>query len=132
MIKRQKTLKDFIQETTFLPDSIRMQDSYFSAYHKSKPYTESLDDIYKIIRNIYDNNKKPNELFWDFTTNLLHTYMELDKHIALKIYFIEKYIDADPPLSVILELESSLSPMYYTGKKCAKYLLDNYKSGLTK
>ncbi|MBP8689466.1 hypothetical protein KBH77_03900 [Patescibacteria group bacterium] len=131
-IKRQKTLKDFIKETTFLPDSTKDQDYFFSAYDRSRPYSESLDDLYKLIRDIYDNNKKPNDLFWDFTTNLFHTYMELDKHIALKIYSIEKYLDQDPPLSVILELESSLSPIYYTGSKCARYLLNNFESSLTR
>lgn len=129
---KQKTLKDFIKETTFLPDSTKDQDFFFSAYDGPRPYTESLDDLYKIIKNIYDNNKKPNELFWDFTTNLFHTFMELDKHIVLKVSSIEKYFDPDPPLSVILELESSISPIYYTGSKCAKYLLKNCKSGLTK
>lgn len=131
-MNKAKTVKDFIKETTFLPDSTKDQDYFFSAYDGPRPYTESLDDLNKIIRDIYDNNKKPNELFWDFTTNLFHTYMELDKHIALKSYSIEKYFDPDPPLSVILELESSISPIYYTGCKCAKYLLNNCKSGLTK
>ena len=84
-IKKQKTLTDFIKETTFLPDSTKSQDYFFSAYHKERPYTESLDDIFQIIRNIYDSNKKPDDLFWDFTTNMLHTYMEFDDHIALKI-----------------------------------------------
>ncbi len=125
--QKQKTLKDFIKETTFLPDSTKAQDYFFSAYHKDRPYTESLDEIYKIIRNIYDNKKKPEELFWDFSTNFFHTYMELDKHIILKLASIEKYFDPDPPLSIILELEASISPIYYTGSKCAKYLLDNAK-----
>ncbi len=130
-IQKQKTLTDFIKETTFLPDSTKDQDYFFSAYNKDRPYTESLDEIYKIIRNIYDNRKKPDDLFWDFTTNMLHTYMEFEDHIALKISSIEKYFDPDPPLSVILELESSISPIYYTGSKCAKYLLNNSDEKLT-
>ena len=126
-----KTIKDFINETTYKPDSTKEDDTFFSAYDGPKPYKETLDDIFKIIRNIYDNNKKPDDLFWDFTTNLLHTYMEFEDHIALKISSIEKYFDPDPPLSVILELESSISPIYYTGSKCAKYLLANSGGKLT-
>ena len=128
---KQKTLKDFIKEATFKPDYTKEDDNFFSAYHRARPYTESLDEIYKIIRNIYDNNKKPDELFWDFTTNMLHTYIEFEDHIALKILSIEKYFDPDPPLSVILELESSISPIYYTGSKCVKYLLANSEGKLT-
>lgn len=126
-----KTVIDFIKETTFKPDSTKEKDYFISAYDGPIPYTESLDDIFRIIRDIFDNNKKPDDLFWDFTTNLLHTYMEFEDHIALKITSIEKYFDPDPPLRVILELEASISPIYYTGSKCAKYLLNNCNSKLS-
>jgi len=129
-IQQQKTLKDFIKETTFLPDSTKAQDYFFSAYNKDRPYTENLGEIYKIIRHIYDNNKKPEDLFWDFTTNFFHTYMEFDKHILLKVSSIDSFDDSITNLSVILELESSISPIYYTGSKCAKYLLTKYKNDL--
>ncbi len=128
--KKQKTLKDFIKETTFLPDSIRLQDTYSSAYYKQKPYTEDLDKLSEIVKNISDSNKMLQDSFWDFVRNFSYTYAELDKHIELKNYYIEKYFGSLSPTKVILELESSISPIYYTGSKCAKYLLKNFKDDL--
>lgn len=133
--KRQKTVKDFIEETTFKPDSVKDSDYFFSAYHESRPYAEKLDDLLQIVNKLYEKDNRPSEMFWDFTTNLFHTFREFDNHILLKNSSIEEFFgfdsDTDVSLNVMLDLESSIAPIYYTGSKCARYLLDNFTNGLT-
>jgi len=122
-----KSLEDFANETTFLDNSVKDQDCYFSAYNKPNPVTESLDDVHKLVKLIYDNNKQPDKYFWDFYSNFFYLFQTFESHRVEKVSFIEDYLGNDPKNSTIISLESSISPIYYFGNKCVGYLLDQGK-----
>lgn len=131
--KNTKTLEDFSNETTFLDNSIKDKDYYFSAYDKPSPVSESLDDVHQLVKSIYDNNKQPDRYFWDFYSNFFYLFQTFEAHRVEKIGFIEDYWDNDPKNAAIISLESSISTIYYFGNKCVGYLLDQgkRKTGLT-
>jgi hypothetical protein len=131
--RNDKTLEDFVSETTFLDNSVRDQDFYFSAYSRPNPITENTDGIHLLIKSVYDQGRQPDEYFWDFCTNFSYLFQTFESHRVEKIGFIENFWEQDPNNAEILSLESSISPIYYFGNKCIGYFLDQgkRKSGLT-